>query len=462
MQSTLRPYVTAGVATAAASVIAVTPVATPLPDIQVPAVQLSAASTDLFGTLGNTVDALLNPIGGLTGGGSVAGLGNLPGLSGLLANLDPAGLPNFLTPYADLVTNTLGNLDSLSASWLADPFPFLRQVLTNQLGYGQTFLSALENALTTGNLADLSPILTIPESIAQNATNVLQTLTDTSVDLTLNPSITTIPTFPFVNFDLGAALHLGLPPALLVDALGAPYETFIAGSNSVSTFVDAAESGNLLGALGALFDAPANIANGFLNGDVPLTLSTATEPLASLIPSIAFPLPTTPPNTPIELIANIPLGGILVPLQNITASAVFPTFCVPLPIIGCGSSNPLNMVNIPPVTQTIGGTPIGGIVPALVNYLPQQLAAAITPHAATAATSADLVSGSLQTLLGGAGLEGLLNPADLGALFDSSALTSLLNGGLAPALTGLFDSGAISGIASTLSTDLLSALAGLL
>ena len=63
MESTLRPYVTAGVATAAASLIAVIPVATPLPDIQVPAVHLSAASTDLFGTLGNTVDALLNPVG---------------------------------------------------------------------------------------------------------------------------------------------------------------------------------------------------------------------------------------------------------------------------------------------------------------------------------------------------------------------------------------------------------------
>jgi hypothetical protein len=459
LQSTLHPYVAAGVATAAASVIAVTPVAPPLPDIQVPAVQLSAASTDVFGTLGNTVGALLNPIGALSGGGSVSGLGDLPNLSGSLANLDPAAPANIFAPYVDLVTNTFGNLDSLLANWVADPFPFLRQVLDNLLGYAQTIFTAIGNAASTGSLADLSPILTIPETIAQHVTNVFQTLTDTSIVPTVSPGFT--PTPPFV--DLGLMLHLGLPLALLVDALGAPYETYIAGANSVSTFVDALESGNALGALGALFDAPANIANGFLNGDVPLMLSTATEPLASLIPPIELPFTTVPPNTPIDLTANIPLGGILAPLGHITASAMIPSFCVfPGACPGFIGPIPVNPL-IPGFTIsniTVGGTPIGGIVPALVNYLPQQLAAAITPHeatAATAATSADLVNGPL----GGAGLDGLLNPGDLGATFDPSALTSLLDGGLAPALTGLFDPAAISGIASTLSADLLSAIAGL-
>ena len=129
--------------------------------------------------------------------------------------------------------------------------------------------------------------------------------------------------------------------------------------------------------------------------------------------------------------------------------------CVGSGITGIAACLPINA--LPPIHPPIGGTPIGGLVPALVNYLPQQLAAAITPHAATAATSADLVNGPL----GGAGLDGLLNPGDLGAMFDSSALTLLLDGGLAPALTGLFDPAAISGIASTLSTDVASIIAGM-
>jgi hypothetical protein len=64
MQLALRPWITAGVVTAGTSIIAATPVTGPRPDVQLPAVQLSAASTDLFGTVGNTVGARLNPIGG--------------------------------------------------------------------------------------------------------------------------------------------------------------------------------------------------------------------------------------------------------------------------------------------------------------------------------------------------------------------------------------------------------------
>ncbi|MGH3564295.1 MAG: hypothetical protein ACRDTN_21590 [Mycobacterium sp.] len=65
MQSALQPYATAGVAIVGASLVAVTPVAAPLPnlaDIQSRAVQLTAddAFTDVFNTASANATTLLN------------------------------------------------------------------------------------------------------------------------------------------------------------------------------------------------------------------------------------------------------------------------------------------------------------------------------------------------------------------------------------------------------------------
>lgn len=187
-----------------------------------------------------------------------------------------------------------------------------------------------------GALGDLLPIVSIPGEIAQNLTNGLTTVTDTSINAVIsltNPSFTT-----------------GLPLTLALDTLGVPIVTGQAAALSGTTFLTAVQTGNVAGALGALGDAPAVIANGFLNGQATITLD--------LPPSLL----TIPGATTQSLTASIPVAGILTPLQPAVATAVAK------PVVG------------PAVTQTVtlGGTQFGGLIPGLQGAS-ADLAAAITP-----------------------------------------------------------------------------------
>jgi hypothetical protein len=99
MELALHPLITASVALVGASMIAVTPVTPPLPDIQVsaPSVQLSAATLDLFDPLAASASAGTDSAGGSDLSGLLSGLdlnGLLSGLdlSGLLSGLDLSGL----------------------------------------------------------------------------------------------------------------------------------------------------------------------------------------------------------------------------------------------------------------------------------------------------------------------------------------------------------------------------------
>ncbi|MBX9982432.1 MAG: hypothetical protein K2Z76_23030 [Mycobacterium gordonae] len=164
--------------------------------------------------------------------------------------------------------------------------------------------------------------------MSQNFTNVLKTVLDTNIAFTLDTATLT-----------GAAT-VGLPLAMTLNAVGSPITTALAFADSASAIISALQAGNLPAAATALAGAPANIANGFLNGEAVLPLS--------------LPLSATA-GVPVTL--DIPVGGILAPLLPLKAHVV-------APVIG-------------PVTVTLGGTPAGGIIPALLNYAPAQLANAI-------------------------------------------------------------------------------------
>ncbi|OBG27196.1 PE family protein [Mycobacterium sp. 852002-51057_SCH5723018] len=215
---------------------------------------------------------------------------------------------------------------------------FLAPVFTN-LNVIQDPVSGLLNITPGGALGDLLPILGIPGQMAQNftnllpagsvpatmaqhATNLLTTLTDLSQTLDLNTG----------------NLHVGLPLVLALDALGPPVATLQAVGSSASAFIGAAQTGDGLGALAALIDAPAVIANGFLNGQAAL-------PLPALLGGPGG----------IETITAIPVGGILTPPQFASLS---------IPAFGPGS-------------LTLSGTSFGGILPGLLVFLPEQLAQAI-------------------------------------------------------------------------------------
>ncbi|KAA1250658.1 PE family protein [Mycobacterium simiae] len=317
--------------------------------------------------------------GGKAGAGGVFGQGGTPGPPGAAAVL-PESLAPIFGPYESLIANTIANLQSIGTTWLANPAPFLNQILINQFGYGELTVASFANAtrdfaiglagvppslqaaleaLVAGNISgavsdvaqalvkvfvsgldaadlsniqllgpvgDLLPILSIPGDISQHFTNVLVALTDTNI-----------------SFDIGTfSMTFGLPLAMTLNAIGSPVTTAIALANSVTTFIGAVQAGNLPAALAAIIGAPANVANGFLNGEatLPLPLPTSLAP----IPGIT------------SLTANVPVGGIISPLKPFTATAV---------VLGS------------PITLPLGGTPAGGIIPALLNYAPVQLANAI-------------------------------------------------------------------------------------
>jgi PE family len=211
-----------------------------------------------------------------------------------------------------------------------------------------TLLGPLGNLFTIANIpgqeaqyfTNLMPP-SIPRQMAQNLTNVLNTLTI--------PSISATAALPLTNPTAGSlSAFFGLPLVLTYAAAGAPLATLNGLATTATAVQQALLAGNGVGALNALVNAPAVVANGFLNGEV---LVDVTVPVATGLPA---PLPTS-----ILIVLHLPLDGILVPPHQATATIVVPGFF----------SAP----------ATIFGTPFMGLVPLLVNFVPQQLAAAITP-----------------------------------------------------------------------------------
>lgn len=276
-----------------------------------------------------------------------------------------SGLPDVLAPYTRLFANTFDNLQNLAERLQADALPFVQQVIANQLDYSHIVDTAFQNAeadleksmpafsaglqaafddfnsgdivgafsvaqtalqnllvslsLTVvlnptgavgelgGPLGDLLPILAIPDDMANNLGALVGALTDTSIFVGLQQ--------PFTD-------HLGLPLVLFFGALGPLITTANALGAVGQDVVDDLQSGDLLAALGAVIDAPAELADAFLNGHA--TIVTAGVPIA------------------------LPVSGILAGLEGLTFG-----------------------------DNDLEGTPFGGLLSILFELLPQQLAAAI-------------------------------------------------------------------------------------
>lgn len=227
--------------------------------------------------------------------GTPAALPLLSSSAAAAAQADIAG------PYQDLVANTTANLQSLGSAWAANPAPFLSQIVANQMAYGQTIATALQSG-------DLSPIMAIPGQIQQNLANV------------------------------GNALLTDAAPAVAFAAAGPSLSTLRAFGTSLNAFNDAVQTGDVVGAFGALIDAPAVVADGFLNGEVTLPFP--------LFLGLGF------------VVLDVPFDGILVASHATTGHVTW---------------------FLPPFQDDITGPVIGGLLPTLLNAAPQQLAAAITP-----------------------------------------------------------------------------------
>jgi len=403
--------------------------------------------------------------GGATGVGQV--LGNV-GQSFTAAATGPTLASDFnvfaasiVDPYQALVGNTVTNMQAITGTFVADPFPLLHQVMSNQVGYVQAFggglaaslqgfpanvpaniglaiqgaetfnpaalaqmfvngqmgtvqtvtasvqgtssalmtgapafqtgvqtafgdlmmgnpvgaysalqqglqslglpgfepvafalgQSALVPVIPVGPLGALAPVGALPGQMAQSLTNLMppgsilaqmsqnatNTITGlTNLNTTVNPAVT-LAEIPSVNFGPGLQL--------VFDAIGAPGNALAALNSSAVTFTGAVQTGNVSEAIAAVVTAPADMANGFLNGSTLITLPDVNASIAGGVSATAS--------------TQLPIGGLLTPLSLPTQGVI--SNAVP-----------------PEVGQVPGSTEVGGLIPGLLS-IDAQLAAGITP-----------------------------------------------------------------------------------
>lgn len=193
-----------------------------------------------------------------------------------------------------------------------------------------------------GPLGDLLPILSIPGQMAQNFTNLLPAGSIPAMAAqNFTNLITTVTSTANTLSILDGTLTFGVPLEVIFDGIGGPINALSALNSSWVSFGTALQTGNVGAALAAVLDAPAVVANGYLNGTTVLTLPPVS--LASVGIPGAFSL------------VEIPFGGILTPLSLPSTFLVFD-----------GSSTQL----------TLAGTEFGGLIPGTLN-IASELAQAI-------------------------------------------------------------------------------------
>jgi hypothetical protein len=200
-----------------------------------------------------------------------ADLANLHGAPGLNGQEFP------VTGPVKLVTNTSTNLKADAAAWHADPFPILRQIIANQVGYAHMLNTAL--ATISNNLAhtrmDFPAVLRTTEGFLRqghvfealtylfNQTFVTPLIDDVGLPL-LGPLHTILGD---VGTHISNVLHDEL--ALLSLALAplyAPNAAVAALAGVSQDTLNALRSGHFLTAFQDIALAPTTVLGGFLNG----------------------------------------------------------------------------------------------------------------------------------------------------------------------------------------------------
>ncbi|BBY54615.1 hypothetical protein MKOR_18660 [Mycolicibacillus koreensis] len=273
MRPALRPYAAAGAALVGASLIAAAPVVTPLPEVHVPDIQLTA---------------------------------------GIVDGLD-------VTPWVDLFEGAFDNVSKIGAAMLADPLPALSALGSNWLGYGTEFgttlgiageglanlVTALPETLQTsfgelasGNIAQAMAVLT-QQGFLSLAPLVAPVLGIANPLMGITENLATVTETALVG---GAGVALSTIPALLAPAQ--------ALGDSTQIFADALTGGNPLEALSALINMPAMVLGGLLNG---FQSSLATPPV---------PFPGLLTFDPEGYFGTGLLGGLLVAMPQAIGNAL--------------------------------------------------------------------------------------------------------------------------------------------
>lgn len=378
MQQVLRPYAFTGIAIVGAGLIGVTPVTPPLPDVQFHAVQLSAAA-DPFADIGNLFSDLIGAGSSGTGGlGDITAdfTGLLDGLGlgdvGTAAAADPSSL---LTPYIDLFTNSFNNLETIGSEFFANPLPFVQDIFANP-----SLIADLPSAIVS-TLSD-------PATITTN-------LTDSPLTLPIT-----------IGILLGAPLVIGLGEA-------GPLAT---SADAFQAYFGELGSGDPTTVLTALIDGPANIANAFLNGSVGLDVLGINLPLLN-----GILVPDTSLDVPVDV-------NVVTLLTDLLGADTANTIVGLLAAGGITVPTDLDVASI-----SVG--PFGGLADGLINYVPQQIAAALTESSTGGALdSSTQLTGDLGNLLDPSTLVGDLTTLLTGSTAD---LPAGLAADLVPNLAGM-------------------------
>lgn len=421
MQLAARPYLTAGVALAGAGIIAAPPVAQHLPEIQASEVRLANAEesiTDLFSGAANGAANLA----------SAASAADVPG--SLFSPLAAAAGsdPYFVNPlqtWVDVFANSAANLQTIGADWANIPAVLAQQVAANWIEYANLYVGAYQAA-------------------ANGAVNFYTSVAVHGTPTTFWPLMTTIlsdfQTGDLINAfeDLGYALIQG-PIQQIFEPMEQTLNIPVDITQNIAT-----TTSNLIGtqltsgisALGASLEVGA--IPSFFEG-----LGAGLQPAYDAFAAGDFP------------------GGVLNVLNTPGVAVDYLLNGVP----GGGATGLLSPEN--------GSLDIdSGLLSVLVNYIPQQLAAAIPVSGAANITE----GGSLATgwgafvnqLINGwpqanqivdniVALINYLSPADFGNAAAAVGALPIDVAGIAPSiaadLSGLLPSIA-TGIAGTLPTEL--------
>ena len=244
MQISVRSYLTAGVALAGASAIAITPIS-----------PVSAAAPE----------ALMSRAAVST------------------TSVQLSAFSNPFTPYVDLVGNTIGNVAYMANSWLSQPFPLAGQIIGNQLGYAEQYVTAMTGFVkgmaqwATGTGAD--PYGSLPAALREaadalktgNIEGAVQALNMSFVVMFLSGPISLMSLLEIpvsISKNVTAALEavnyqvmfLGL--GVLQNVLGVTTQM---GASAQAIF-DAVRVGDLAGAVSETIGVPAKVLNALING----------------------------------------------------------------------------------------------------------------------------------------------------------------------------------------------------
>ncbi|WP_082956646.1 PE family protein [Mycobacterium sp. E787] len=247
-----------------------------------------------------------------------------------------AGLPTasagFHSAFQDLLAgNPVGAYDDINQSLINAFLP----AFNGGNGYISGSVFGF-NYVPLGPLGDLAPIFALPGQMAQNLTNLLPA---GSIPAQMAQNLTNLVD---VSTNFGATLNLtnsdltfGLPLQVLFDAIGGPANALSALNSTGVALAGAVQTGNASAAAAALLDAPAFVANGFLNGSTLITLP----------PAYIF-------DFQVMSLIQIPLGGVLTPLSY---PLVFTSFFGPPAPFAIGT----------------GSTEFGGLIPGLLSFGPE-------------------------------------------------------------------------------------------